>query len=168
LHAALQAAPAQSDQRDESRLRLRLFGKAAAHTLEVTAHRRGGDFLGVHVVSIDSAHALPAGGGYAWERKLVLQLTPEEMPAVLATLIGITPIVRFGHHGADRAKFVELRRQERGLVLVTGEHAAVYSVPVPTATLYYVVDLFCRAMSMDGSGRSAEDILVLVKAAHGF
>ena len=34
----------------EPRLRLRLFGKAAAHTLEVTPHRRGGDFLGVHVV----------------------------------------------------------------------------------------------------------------------
>lgn len=28
--------------------RLRLFGKASAHTLEVTPHRRGGDFLGVH------------------------------------------------------------------------------------------------------------------------
>ena len=73
------------------RLRLRLFGKAAAHTLEVTPHRRSGDFLGVHVVSIDSAHALGTSGGYAWERKLMLQLTPEEMPAVIATLMGLTP-----------------------------------------------------------------------------
>ncbi|MDB5930983.1 MAG: hypothetical protein JWR60_2690 [Polaromonas sp.] len=167
LPAALRA-PAKSDRRDESQLRLRLFGKSAAHTLEVTAHRRGGDFMGVHVVSIDSAHALPAGGGYAWERKLVLQLTPEEMPAVLATLMGITPTVRFGHHGATQAKFVELRRQERGLVLVTGEHATVYSVPVPTATLYYMLDLFCRAMAMNAPGRSVSDILALVKAAHGF
>ncbi|CAN5266910.1 hypothetical protein BH10PSE16_BH10PSE16_20510 [soil metagenome] len=110
----------------EPRLRLRLFGKAAAHTLEVTAHRRGGDFLGVHVVSIDSAHALGAGGGYAWERKLVLQLTPEEMPAVIATLMGLTPSVRFGHHGANRDKFVEVRSQEGGLVIVTGERALSY------------------------------------------
>ncbi|MFZ2389967.1 MAG: hypothetical protein WAW69_19390, partial [Polaromonas sp.] len=80
---------------DEPRLRLRLFGKAAAHTLEITVHRRASDFLGVHVVSIDSAHALGAGGGYDWQRKLVLQMTPEEMPAVVATLIGITPSVRF-------------------------------------------------------------------------
>ncbi|CAN5326938.1 hypothetical protein BH10PSE16_BH10PSE16_28250 [soil metagenome] len=168
-----QASPASSAapaERDKSRLQLRLFGKAAAHTLEVTAHRRGGDFMGVHVVSIDSAHALSAGGGYAWERKLVLQLTPEEMPAVVATLIGITPSVRFGHHGATQAKFIELRRQEGGLVLVTGEHAAIYSVPVPTATLYYVLDLFCRAMAMEGDKpvRSVSDILALVKAAHGF
>ncbi|CAM3839103.1 hypothetical protein [Polaromonas hydrogenivorans] len=65
--------------------RLRLFGKSAAHTLEITAHRRGGDFMGVHVVSIDSAHALATSGGYDWQRKLVIQLTPEEMPAVIAT-----------------------------------------------------------------------------------
>jgi hypothetical protein len=153
---------------DEPRLRLRLIGKAAAHTLEVTTHRRGGNFLGVHVVSIDSAHALSAGGGYAWERKLVLQLTPEEMPAVIATLMGLISSVRFGHHGADRSKFVEVRRQESGLVIVTGEHALSYSVPVPTATVYYVMDLFCRAMTMAAPGRSASDVLMLVKSAHGF
>lgn len=152
----------------EPRLRLRLFGKAAAHTLEITVHRRASDFLGVHVVSIDSAHALGAGGGYDWQRKLVLQMTPEEMPAVVATLIGITPSVRFGHHGADRSKFVEVRRQEGGLVVVTGEHAVSYSVPVPTSTVCYMLDLFCRAMAMATPGRSVSDVLMLVKSAHGF
>jgi hypothetical protein len=151
----------------EGRLRLRLFGKAAAHTLEVTPHRRGGDFLGVQVVSIDSAHALGTGGGYAWERKLVIQLTPEEMPAVIATLMGITPSVRFGHHGAGRDKFVEVRRQEGGLVIVTGEKALSYSVPVPTASIYYVLDLFCRAMAMAAPGRSVAEVLLLVKSMHG-
>ena len=153
---------------DEPRLRLRLFGKAAAHTLEVTAHRRGGDFLGVHVVSIDSAHALGDAGGYAWARKLVIQLTPEEMPAVIATLMGLTPSVRYGHHGANRDKFVEVRRQDGGLVMVTGEKALSYSVPVPTASIYYVLDLFCRAMAMNTPGRSVSDVLMLVKSAHGF
>ena len=161
---------------DERRLRLRLFGKSAAHTLEVTPHRRGGDFLGVHVVSIDSAHALGAAGGYDWSRKLVLQLTPEEMPGLIATLMGITPSVRFGHHGAGRDKFVEVRRQDGGVVIVTGEKALSYSVPVPTATLYYVLDLFCRAMGMGMDrgmeesklGRSVSDVLILVKSAHGF
>ena len=155
----------------EPRLRMRLFGKAAAHTLEVTPHRRGGDFMGVHVVSIDSAHALGAGGGYAWERKLVIQLTPEEMPAVIATLMGLTHSVRLGHHGAVRDKFLEVRRQDGGLVMVTGEKALSYSVPVPTATLYYVLDLFCRAMSMgteeNKPGRSVADVLMLVRSAHG-
>lgn len=157
---------------DKGRLRVRLFGKAAAHTLEVTSHRRGGDFLGVHVVSIDSAHALASGGGYDWPRKLVIQLTPEEMPAVVATLMGLTPSVRFGHHGAGRSKFVEVRRQAGGLVMVTGERALNYSVPVPASTIYYVLDLFCRAMAMgmdvDKPERSVSDVLMLVRNAHGF
>ena len=151
-------------------LKLRLFGKSAAHTLEVTDHRRGGDFMGTHVVSIDSAAAHVTGGTYAWERKLVIQLTPEEMPAIVATLMGLTPSARFGNHGADKSKFIEVRRQEGGLVIVTGDKAGSYSVPVPTRTAYYVLDLFCRAMSMsqNGPGRSVSDILALVRAVHGF
>ena len=157
--------------------KLRLFGKSAAHMLEVTDHRRGGDFMGTYVVSIDSAAAYSThgthsttSGTYAWERKLVIQLTPEEMPAILATLMGITPSVRFGNHGADKSKFIEVRRQEGGLVIVTGDNAASYSVPVPTRTAYYVLDLFCRAMAMsqNGPGRSASDILALVRSVHGF
>ena len=150
--------------------RLRLFGKSAAHTLEVTGHRRGDDFMGTHVVSIDSAAAHGTGGTYAWERKLVVQLTPEEMPAIVATLMGLTPSARFGNHGADKSKFIEVHRQEDGLVIVTGDKASSYSVPVPTRTAYYVLDLLCRAMAMsqNGPGRSASDILVLVRAVHGF
>ena len=163
---------------DEPRLHLRLFGKSAAHTLEITPHRRGGDFMGVHVLTIDSAHAFSIGGGYDWGRKLVIQLTPEEMPGLIATLMGITPSVRFGHHGADRAKFIEVRRQEGGLVIVTGEKALSYSVPVPVGTAYYALDLCCQAMSMglgrgrsrevDKPGRSVSDVLMLVRSAHGF
>ena len=169
---AFSSAPRAEPLPGKHRLRLRLFGTSAAHTLEVTAHRRGGDFLGVQVLSIDSAHALVSGEGYDWARKLVLQLTPEEMPALIATLMGITPSVRFGHHGADRSKFIEVRRQEGGVVIVTGEHATVYPVPVPSTTVYYVLDLFCRAMGVgleEGKpGRSVSDVLMLVKSAHGF
>ena len=62
----------QPQQQQQQRLQLRLFGKSAAHTLEVTDHRRGDDFMGTHVVSIDSAAAHGTGGTYAWERKLVI------------------------------------------------------------------------------------------------
>lgn len=72
----------------------------------------------------------------------------------------------------SQAKFVEVHRQEGGLVIVTGERAIIYSVPVPTATAYYVLDLFCRAMAMnmdiEKPGRSVSDVLALVKSAHGF
>ena len=149
----------------ESRLRLRLFGKTAAHTLEVTPHRRGGDYLGVHVVSIDSAHALGSGGGYAWERKLVLQLTPEEMPAAIAVLMNLSPSARFSQHGAEHDKFFELRRQADGLVVVTGQGGSVYAVPVRPAAAYYLLSLFARAMAMGLTGAGLADVLALMKAS---
>ena len=89
-----------------------------------------------------------------------------KMPAVIATLIGLPPSVRFGHHGADRAKFIKVRRQEGGLVIVTGEHSVCYPVPVPAGTVHYVLNLSCRAMTMPG--RSVSDVLMLIRSAYGF
>lgn len=103
----------------------------------------------------------------------MLQLTPEEMPGIIATLIGITASVKFGQHGVDRSKYIEVRRQESGIVLVTGDQGVNFPVPISTASVYYLVNLFCRAMAVrvqgeEKPGRSVSDILVFVKAAHGF
>jgi len=149
----------------QERLQVRLFGREAAHTLEIGPHRRGDSFMGVQVVTVESARAL-AGGGYDWGRKLAVQLTPEEMPAAIAVLMNLSSSARFGQHGVDRDKFVELRRQEGGLVVVTGQAGSVYAVPVRTATLYYLLSLFARAMARDLPGNTIADVLALVKASH--
>lgn len=149
------------------RLQVRLFGRESAHTLEIGPHRRGASFMGAQVVTIESARALPEGGGYDWSDKLMLQLTPEEMPLAVAVLMNLSPSARFSQHGAERDKFAELRRQEGGLVLVTGQGAAVYAVPVKTGALYYMLSLFCRAMARGLPGSSVAEVMALVKAVHG-
>jgi hypothetical protein len=149
------------------RLQVRLFGRESAHTLEVGPHRRGASFMGVQVVTIESARALPDASGYDWSHKLMVQLTPEEMPQAMAVLMNLSASARFGQHGPDRDKFVELRRQEGGLVVVTGQGGAVYAVPVKTGSLYYVLALFSRAMARGLPGSSVAEVLALVKAAHG-
>lgn len=145
------------------RLQVRLFGKDAAHTLEVGPHRRGADFLGVNVVTIESARALPASG-YDWGRKLMLQLTPEEMPAAMAVFMGLVPATKFGQHGADRDKYMEIRHQEGGMVIVTGQSGVAYAVPVKSSAIYYVLDLFCSAMVQGRENRSIADVLALVRS----
>jgi hypothetical protein len=147
------------------RAQLRLFGRDAAHTLESGPHRRGSGFMGVHVVTVESARAL-GGGGYDWGRKLAVQLTPEEMPAAIAVLMNLSGSARFGQHGPARDKFIELRRQEGGLVVVTGQGGSVYAVPVKTATVYYLLNLFARAMAQGLPGGSVAEVLALVRAAH--
>jgi hypothetical protein len=146
------------------RLQVKLFGRDAAHTLEIGPHRRGSHFLGVHVVTVESARAL-GSGGYDWGHKLTLQLTPEEMPGAIAVLMNLCPSVRFGQHGAARDKFVELRRQEGGMVLITAQGSSVYAVPVKTGTLYYLLGLFARAMAQGLPSGSVAEVLALVKAS---
>lgn len=146
----------------DGRLKLRLFGRDSAHTLEVGPHRRGAGFMGVQVVTIESARALGTGG-YDWRRKLVIELTPEEMPAAMAVLMGLRETVKFGLHGTQRDKFIELRRQENGLLVVTGQAGANYAVPVRSSAVYYLLNLFCQAMAKGINGGSISDVLVLMR-----
>ena len=147
------------------RVKLKLYGRDAAHTLECGPHKRSADFLGVHVVTIESARALD-GGHYDWDHKLLIQFTPEEMPCVLPVLMGLSSEVRLGHHGTHHDKFVEIRRQKGGLVVVTGQTGFQFAVPVKSATVYYMLDLFCRAMTMGETGRSVADVLALARSLH--
>jgi hypothetical protein len=99
-------------------------------------------------------------------RKLTVQLTPEEMPAALAVLMNLSSSTRFGQHGAERDKFVELRRQDGGMVVVTGQGSAAYAVPANAGMLYYLLALFARAMAGGLPGGSIAEVLALVKATH--
>ena len=150
--------------RTPARPQLKLYGKEAAHTLESGPHGRGAGFMGAHVVTIESARAFP-GGGYDWGRKLSVQLTPEEMPAAIAVLMNLAESVRFAQHGARRDKFIELRRQAGGLVVVTGQGGSVYAVPVKLGALYYLLALFARAMAQGLPGPSPAEVLALVRAS---
>ena len=152
------AAPARA------RLQVKLFGRDAAHTLESGAHRRGSHFLGVQVITIESARAL-GNGGYDWSQKLTVQLTPEEMPEALAVLMNLQASVRFGQHGPARDKWVELRRQDGGMVLITAQGSAVYAVPVKAGQLYYLLGLFAQAMAQGLPGGCVADVLALIKAS---
>lgn len=150
----------------ENRLRLKLYGKSAAHTVEIGPHRRGGDFLGTHVVTFESARALP-DSGYDWSRKLTFQLTPEEMPAAIAVLMNIQPSVRFEYHGKTRDKFLELRWQGSGLAVTTGQKSQACVVPVQSSAVYYLLSLFCRAMVHGQHGTTTADVLAMVGALPG-
>lgn len=153
-------------QRQEERTRLKLYGTSAAHTVEIGPHRRGGDFLGSHVVTFESARALP-GGTYDWGRKLTFQLTPEEMPAAIAVLMNIQPSARFEYHGKARDKFLELRWQGSGLAVVTGQKSLNCVVPVRSSAVFYLLSLFCRAMVHGQPGMNIADVMAMVGALPG-
>lgn len=148
-----------------SRPKARIFGKDAAHSIEISNHRRADDFMNVSVVTVDSARAL-ASGGYDWRNKLVIQLTPEEMPAAIAVLMGLIPNAKFDHHGSDKSKFLEMRNQEGGMMVVTGHRATSFAVPIKTPGIYYLLDLFCRAMAAGTPNRSGTEVMTLIRSIY--
>ena len=143
---------------------LRLFGNTAAHTLEVSSHRRAGNFLGVGVVSIESARATKEG--FDWSNKLTFQLTPEEMPEIIAVLLGIRQKATFNNHGTDRNKGLSFRNQDDGLQVVATWRGDVYPIPVKRPVMYYLLDLFCRAMAHGNPDRKASDVIALVRGIY--
>lgn len=52
--------------------------------------------------------------------------------------------VLFGRHDLAKNKIIELRRQDGGVVLVTGQSSSVYAVLIKTAQLYYLLNIFLR------------------------
>ena len=164
-HSPANAPIIANTQKSTGRLQVRLYGKKAAHTLEMGPHRRGGDFLGVHVVSLESARAL-TGGGFDWGRKLVFQFTPEEMPAAIAVLMNLRESAIFGQHGADRNKSCELRWQDSGLYVVTSQPGENFGVPVQPETVFYLLSLFCQAMAQGHQGGTITETMALVRAIH--
>lgn len=137
--------------------KLKLFGKQAAHTLEVSSHRRSKDFMGVQVVSVESASS-KGDGTYDWGGKLVFQFTPEEMPVALSVLLSLRTSAKFANHGQDHRKFLELRWQESGLVVITGDGRTNFAVPVPHEMAYYLLMIFCTALAVDPLKSAAETI----------
>lgn len=160
-----QTKPTTQGEEERQRLTLRLFGSTAAHTLEISDHRRASNFLGVSVVVIESAYPTPQGG-FDWENKLSIQLTPEEMPEVIAVLLGIRKEASFSNHGTDRNKSVIFRNQDDGIHIVTSRRNSKYSVPVKTSVVYYLLDLFCRAMIGGCPGRSNADVIATVRGVY--
>jgi hypothetical protein len=167
--APLDQAHRAADNAEESTaqpwLKLRLFGQTAAHTLEISQHRRASNFLGTSVVSIESARSTTKGG-FDWENKLSIQLTPEEMPEVIAVLLGIVQEATFSNHGVDRNKSVSFRNQKDGIQMVTSLRNTNYAVPVKTSVVYYLLDLFCRAMTEGSPGRSTADVIATVRGVY--
>lgn len=150
---------------EEPWVSVRLFGKTAAHTLEISTHRRAGQFLGINVVSVESAKP-QVGGGYDWNNKLSIQLTPEEMPEVIAVLLGIVGEATFSNHGSDRNKAVTFRNQPDGILIVTSLRNDAYPVPVKRAVTYYLLDLFCRAMAASTPDRKPSEVISLVRGIY--
>jgi hypothetical protein len=87
---------------------VRVFGGGSAFKFEMIQNAKN-----IPVISVDGA--LKSGRSYDWEQKVTVQITPDEQPALLCFLLGITPGFQVEYHGPARDKSLQMVNQlDRG------------------------------------------------------
>lgn len=116
---------------------IKVYASSSALEWRQTQSRRD-----VPTIEVDAALAAARAAGaeprYAWDRKITLQFTARELPALALTLGGNRPECEFRHHGADRSKSFRLLRQGAQLLVTVTHGAQPIRTPMSLEDAFYV------------------------------
>lgn len=149
---ARQARRAQQGEEESNALEARfdqvkVYGSKAALSLEATTNR-GGD----PTINIEAAKMLnPQARTYAWNEKIIIQLTGTELQHMTCLLLGLINQVKFQNHGPESDKWFEVERQTgqyAGTIkFAVGKGKDMCLVQLTAADIGNVVALFVRTCS---------------------
>ncbi len=137
-----------------------VYGKNAALSFEESLTRAN-----IPTVCIDAA-LNNGNGGYNWNRKIRIQLTSSELPAVAAVFLGFLPRCEFTNHGEQSDKGFSIERQEHGFftrVFAKGEK--VRAVPVTPHDAFYVCSLVIRQIVKGQPWLTADAVTAMLRGA---
>lgn len=141
-----------------NRLRVRVYGTKAALCVEADTTRQDEPTLRIE--------AAPATGPttYDWQRKLIVQLTREELPLMTATVLGFLPRCECKNHGPDNNKGLEIVHQGGHLfVRVFQKEKGVFALPVNPTDTYALAALGLRALRQATPWLSDQGVLALLR-----
>ena len=136
------------------RVGVHVYGGKAALCFEADETRGG-----VPTIALDAA-AATGPKQYDWRHKVRLQLTKNELPAVLSVLVGFVPKAECRNHGPDNDKGFAIEHQgDKLFVRVWAKDQGVKAVPIPLEDAFYVTELFLRQLCKAAPWMTAGDIL---------
>ncbi|MCA3000205.1 MAG: hypothetical protein ING75_16560 [Rhodocyclaceae bacterium] len=139
------SAPSQAGRqpRDFGR-KVKVYSGQAAATIEATVTREGEPTL-----SAELAKKLIGSDRYAWDEKITVQLTPNELIQFNRVLLGHAPAFACEYHGEQRNKSLRLLRlpSEDGWMLVANQPSRSIQVPLRGADLFNVSALALSRLS---------------------
>lgn len=110
---------------------IRVFGLKSAFKFEIIQNSKN-----IPVLSVDAA--LKSGKSFDWEQKVTVQVTPDEQPALLCFLLGISKGFQIQYHGPARDKSLQIDNQvDRGSLF-----CKVWKKGVPIGIELSAVDAF--------------------------
>lgn len=108
--------------------------------------------------------AQAAGEGYNWQDKIMLMLTPAELPLVLGLFVGYLDKLELKGHGRQQEKAMTLTNQgDQFFVTMIMRGRPPRAVPVPAKDSYPVLTMLLRQMLKNDPLLSAQLILQFSK-----
>jgi hypothetical protein len=156
--------PEQSVPRDEEQDRpksVHVYGSKAALCFEEDETRGG-----FHTVALDAATAT-GPKQYNWSEKIRIQLTREEMPVLLAVMLGVLPHCEYKNHGTQNNKGFAVEDQGDQFFVRVFSPDGVRAVPMTPEDAFRVTAMLVKQMRRNYEGIDSSDILTLVRVIIG-
>ena len=144
--------------RHKERESLKVFGKNAALTIEEDSTQGG-----FHTIAIDAASA-SGSKQYDWTKKIRVQVTRNELPAVLAVFLGIIPNVEFKNHGTDNNKGFAFENQGDKIFGKVFSKEGVRALLITPEDCFYISMLLGRQMQKNFPGSTMADIVAMLRS----
>lgn len=130
------------------------------------SHDAAGDQVGGWTLRAEAAKA--ASDGVDWSRKIALQVMREELPLLIAVIMGWRQVFEVRHHGPARNKSMRLENQDGGaLYLDLREGARGAAVPIGAGHRFDLAMLCANVLDRNHrEGGAAVGLDVLRDIAH--
>lgn len=144
---------------------IHIYGQKAALTVEADRNRRGAP-----TIAVDAALAR-GGGGYDWNDKLRLQLTPNELVEFSAVLVGVLDSCEFKNRGDAGDKALAIKRQADNpgypfFIRVIAQGQSPRAVPVTSSDAFWVVGLCLAQLRAVYPWMDQSDPISLLRAVY--
>jgi hypothetical protein len=84
---------------------------------------------------------------YHWEKKIIFNLTADELPVLVATMLGLLPECTFSNHGPQNNKSMSMKYQEQNLYLTMNEGSeSRNAVRIDVGPAYHATVLACEIL----------------------
>lgn len=137
------------------------YGAKAALAWELD-ETRGGQ----KTVSIEAAAAV-GPQQYAWDDKIIFQLTVRQLPLVLATVMRWRQLTEFKRHGDHMDKELLLRVDGHKVVVFLAQAKQARAVAIDALDLLAVASLCMKALHANHPHLSQDALLTMVRAVAG-
>jgi hypothetical protein len=84
---------------------------------------------------------------YHWDKKIIFNLTTDELPVLVATMLGLLPECTFSNHGTQNNKSMSMKYQEQNLYLTMNEGSeSRNAVRIDVGPAYHATVLACEIL----------------------